>query len=86
MPALQVSQINLLSSLGQATTLKTGRHDVAALRLAGLPGQTRCPVIPCCTPVQSMLVGGTNVVHAGVERFSPSQTPRSEGPRGSSTR
>jgi hypothetical protein len=74
MPALQVSQINLLSSLGQATTLK--------------PVGTTW--LPCVSPVyrdnslsshavlysvQSMLVGGTNVVHAGVERFSPSQTP-----------
>jgi hypothetical protein len=74
MSALQVSQINLLSSLGQATTLK--------------PAGTTW--LPCVSPVyrdnslsshavlysvQSMLVGGTNVVHAGVERFSPSQTP-----------
>ena len=74
MPALQVSQINLLNSLGQAMTLK--------------PAGTTW--LPCVSPVyrdsllsshavlysvQSVLVGGTNVVHAGVERFSPSQTP-----------
>jgi hypothetical protein len=74
MPALQVSQINLLNSLGQAMTLK--------------PSGTTW--LPCVSPVyrdslmsshavlysvQSVLVGGTNVVHAGVERFSPSQTP-----------
>jgi hypothetical protein len=74
MPARQVSQISLLSSLGQATTLK--------------PAGTTW--LPCVSPVyrgsllyshavlysvQSVLVGGTNVVHAGVERFSPSQTP-----------
>jgi hypothetical protein len=73
-PALQVSQINLLSSLGQAMTLK--------------PSGTTW--LPCVSPVyrdsllsshavlysvQGVLVGGTNVVHAGVERFSPSQTP-----------
>ena len=74
LPALQASQINLLNSLGQATTLK--------------PVGTTW--LPCVSPVyrdsllsshavlysvQSVLVGGTNVVHAGVERFSPSQTP-----------
>jgi hypothetical protein len=74
LPALQVSQINLLSSLGQPRTLA--------------PSGTTW--LPCASPVyrdnllsarpvlysvQSVLVGGTNVVHAGVERFSPSQTP-----------
>jgi hypothetical protein len=74
LPVLQGSQITVLSSLGQATTLK--------------PAGTTW--LPCVSPVyrdsllssravlysvQSVLVGGTNVVHAGVERFSPSQTP-----------
>ena len=74
LPAGQVSRITLLSSLGQTVTLS--------------PSGTTW--LPCASPVyrdsllssrslqysvQSVIVGGTNVVHAGVERFSPSQTP-----------
>ena len=74
LPAVQVSQITLLSSLGQTATLS--------------PSGTTW--LPCASPVyrdsrlsshsvqysvQSVVVGGTNVVHAGVERFSPGQTP-----------
>src|SRR4029077_16033419 len=74
LPAGQVSRITLLSSLGQTVTLS--------------PSGTTW--LPCASPayrdsllsshsvqysVQSVVVGGTNVVHAGVERFSPGQTP-----------
>ena len=73
LPARQVSRITVLSSLGQNATLS--------------PSGTTW--LPCAWPVyrdsllsshtvqysvQSVLVGGSNVVHAGVERFSPSQT------------
>lgn len=73
LPARQVSRITVLSSLGQTATL----------RPSGITW------LPCASPVyrdsslssrdvqysvQSVLVGGSNVVHAGVERFSPSQT------------
>jgi hypothetical protein len=74
MPALQVSQINLLSSLGQATTLK----PVGTTWLPCVSPVYRDSLLsshPVLYSVQSVLVGGTNVVHAGVERFSPSQTP-----------
>jgi hypothetical protein len=74
MPAAQVSQITLLNSLGQATTLKpagtTWLPCVSPVyRDSSLSSQT------VLYSVQSVVVGGTNVVHAGVERFSPSQTP-----------
>ena len=73
LPAGEVSRITLLNSLGQNVNLSpTGRTW-----------------LPCGWPVyrdsllssrsvqysvQSVIVSGTNVVHAGVERFSPSQT------------
>jgi hypothetical protein len=80
LPAGEVSRITLLSSLGQTVTLS--------------PSGTTW--LPCASPayrdsllssrsvqysVQSVVVGGTNVVHAGVERFSPGQTtePRLTG-------
>jgi len=73
LPAGEVSRITLLNSLGQNVNLSpTGRTW-----------------LPCGWPVyrdsllssrslqysvQSVIVSGTNVVHGGVERFSPSQT------------
>lgn len=74
LPARQVSRITLRNSLGQVTAMR--------------PSGTTW--LPCAWPVyrdsllssrdiwytvQSMLVGGGNVVHAGVARFMPSQTP-----------
>lgn len=74
LPARRVGRISLLSSLGQAANLR--------------PSGTTW--LPCAAPVyrdsllsshdvrysvQSVLVGGSNVVHAGMERFSPSKTP-----------
>jgi hypothetical protein len=73
LPAGEVSRITLLSSLGRNVRLSP----------------TGTTWLPCGWPVyrdsllssrsvqysvQSVLVRGTNVVHAGVERFSPSQT------------
>jgi hypothetical protein len=72
--AARVAQITLRNNLGQP----------AALRPSGTTW------LPCSWPVyrgsllsstdlqysvQSMLVSGTNTVHAGVERFRPSRTP-----------
>ena len=77
LPADEISRITLLSSLGQSVNLS--------------PAGTTW--LPCGWPVyrdsllssrsvqysvQSVLVGGTNVVRAGVERFSPSQTSHPE--------
>ena len=74
LPVNRVSQISLRNNLGQPATLR--------------PSGTTW--LPCAWPVyrgsllsstdlhysvQSMLVSGTNTVHAGVERFTPSRTP-----------
>jgi hypothetical protein len=73
--AARVTRITLRSNLGQPATLSP----------------TGSTWLPCAWPifrdsllssrdlqysVQSVLVSGTNVVHAGVERFKPSQTPK----------
>jgi hypothetical protein len=70
----RVTRITLRSNLGQPTTLSPA-------------GPTW---LPCAWPVfrdsilssrnlqysvQTMMVGGSNVVHAGVQRFTPSSTP-----------
>jgi len=70
----RVARITLRSNLGQSVTLQ--------------PSGTTW--LPCSWPVyrdsllssrdlqysvQSVLVGGTNVVHAGIQRFQPSRTP-----------
>jgi hypothetical protein len=77
LPAGEVSRITLLNSLGQNVNLSP----------------TGTTWLPCGQPVyrdsllssrgvqysvQSVLVRGTNVVRAGIERFSPTQTPRPE--------
>jgi len=74
LPVNRVSQISLRNNLGQPATLR--------------PSGTTW--LPCAWPVyrgsllsstdlhysvQSMLVSGTNAVHVGVERFTPSRTP-----------
>ena len=74
LPAARVSQITLRNNLGQPATLR--------------PSGTTW--LPCAWPVyrgsllsstdlqysvQSMLVSGSNTVHVGVQRFTPSRTP-----------
>jgi len=74
MPAAsQVSQINLLSSLGQVTTMKPSGTTWLPC-VSPVYRDSQLSSRPVLYSVQSVLVGGTNVVHAGVERFSPSKT------------
>jgi hypothetical protein len=73
LPARQVSRITLLSSLGQTAALS----PAGTTWLSCVAPVYRDSVISSHDvqySVQSVLVGGSNVVHAGVERFSPSQT------------
>jgi hypothetical protein len=74
LPALKVSQINLLNSLGQSKTLAPSGTTWLPCASPVYRGSL-LSARPVLYSVQSVLVGGTNVVHAGVERFSPSQTP-----------
>ena len=68
----QVSRITLLSSLGQTVTLSPSGTTWLP---CGLPAyrDSRLSSRGVQYSVQSVIVSGTNVVHAGVERFSPGQ-------------
>lgn len=80
LPGSQVSRITLRSSLGQIVPM---RPDGATWLRCAVPvyRDSRLSSHPVKYSVQDMVVGGGNVVHAGVERFTPSRasSPRLTG-------
>jgi hypothetical protein len=70
----RVSELSVLSDLGQPATLRTSGVSWLPCAAPAYRG-SQLSLRDLQYSVQTMLVSGINVVHAGLERFSPISTP-----------